>query len=107
MNFNGVVRLFDYFQDKKVIYLALEFVNGGEMFTHIQKLKARHFNFEQTRFYSAETCMAFEYMHSLDIAYRDLKPENLLITESGHLKVTDFGFAKRVTDRTYTMCGTP
>jgi serine/threonine protein kinase len=107
MNFNGVVRLFDYFQDKKVIYLALEFVNGGEMFTHIQKLKARHFNFEQTRFYSAETCMAFEYMHSLDIAYRDLKPENLLITDTGHLKVTDFGFAKRVTDRTYTMCGTP
>jgi protein kinase A len=107
MNFNGVVRLFDFFQDKKVIYLALEFVNGGEMFTHIQKLKARHFNFEQTRFYSAETCMAFEYMHSLDIAYRDLKPENLLITDKGHLKVTDFGFAKRVADRTYTMCGTP
>lgn len=51
--------------------------------------------------------MALEYLHSLSIVYRDLKPENLLIDRDGHLKITDFGFAKKLKDRTWTLCGTP
>lgn len=46
-------------------------------------------------------------MHSRDIVYRDLKPENILFDTDGYLKLTDFGFAKVVTSRTYTLCGTP
>ena len=49
----------------------------------------------------------FEYLHKYNIAYRDLKPENILICENGYLKLTDFGFAKIIEDRTYTICGTP
>lgn len=49
----------------------------------------------------------FEYLHSKNIVYRDLKPENLLIGADGFLKLTDFGFAKFVEARTYTLCGTP
>ena len=49
----------------------------------------------------------FEYLHSKNIVYRDLKPENLLIGADGYLKLTDFGFAKFVEARTYTLCGTP
>ena len=52
-------------------------------------------------------CSIFEYLHSKNIIYRDLKPENLLIAHDGYLKLTDFGFAKVVDGRTYTLCGTP
>lgn len=51
--------------------------------------------------------LALEYLHSHSIVYRDLKPENLLIDRDGHLKITDFGFAKKLKDRTWTLCGTP
>ncbi len=49
----------------------------------------------------------FEYLHSKNIVYRDLKPENLLIAEDGHLRLTDFGFAKVLDGSTYTLSGTP
>ena len=49
----------------------------------------------------------FEYLHAKNIVYRDLKPENILIEKTGFLKLTDFGFAKIVEGRTYTLCGTP
>lgn len=58
-------------------------------------------------FYSAQITLIFEYLHSKNVVYRDLKPENLLINTDGYLKLTDFGFAKIVDGRTYTLCGTP
>lgn len=58
-------------------------------------------------FYITEIILALEYLHSKKIAYRDLKPENLLIAEDGHVKITDFGFAKKILDRSFTLCGTP
>jgi serine/threonine protein kinase len=58
-------------------------------------------------FYTTEIVLTLEYLHSKQIAYRDLKPENMLIAADGHLKITDFGFAKKVADRTFTLCGTP
>ena len=61
----------------------------------------------EAAFYAANVTCALEYLHVRDIAYRDLKPENLMIDEFGYLKVVDFGFAKVVEDRTFTVCGTP
>jgi protein kinase A len=63
--------------------------------------------FKIARFYGGQVALMFEYLHSKNIVYRDLKPENLLIGADGYLKLTDFGFAKFVEGRTYTLCGTP
>lgn len=57
--------------------------------------------------YSAQVVLALEYLHSLGVVYRDLKPENLFIGLDGYLQLSDFGFAKIVKGRTYTLCGTP
>lgn len=65
------------------------------------------FSNDGAKFYAAEIVLAFAYLHEQNIVYRDLKPENLLLTKKGHLKITDFGFAKIVEDKTWTLCGTP
>ncbi|KAF0493789.1 Pkinase-domain-containing protein [Gigaspora margarita] len=100
-----IVNLFCTFQDERNLYMLLEYVIGGELFSHLRK--AGRFTTDMTRFYAAEIVLAIEYLHSKDIIYRDLKPENLLLDCRGHVKITDFGFAKRIEDRTWTLCGTP
>ena len=89
----------------RYVYLVMEYVIGGEFFTHLRR--AGHFNNNTARFYAAQIVLIFQYLHSKDVVYRDLKPENLLIDASGNIKMTDFGFAKRVEYRTWTLCGTP
>lgn len=87
--------------------LQLDYCPGGEIFTYLRR--ARRFNEETSRFYAAEITMTIEYLHDvLGIAYRDMKPENILLDADGHIRLVDFGFAKQVDNReTYTLCGTP
>lgn len=92
-------------QDSESVHLYLEYVVGGEFFTHLRK--AGRWPDDTARFYAGEIVLAFEYLHNRNIIYRDLKPENLLLDRTGHVKVTDFGFAKEIDRRTYTLCGTP
>jgi len=65
------------------------------------------FENQKAKLYAGQVASIFEYMHSKDILYRDLKPENILLNKDGYLKLTDFGFAKIVPNKTYTLCGTP
>jgi serine/threonine protein kinase len=62
---------------------------------------------QDTIFSVACVVLALESLHSRKIVYRDLKPENILLGKDGYLKVTDFGNAKEISGRTYTLCGTP
>eukprot|EP01055_Gregarina_sp_Pseudo9_P004491 Gregarina_sp_Pseudo_9__4490@NODE_465_length_2776_cov_4_390574_g441_i0_p1_GENE_NODE_465_length_2776_cov_4_390574_g441_i0NODE_465_length_2776_cov_4_390574_g441_i0_p1_ORF_typecomplete_len302_score31_27Pkinase/PF00069_25/6_4e64Pkinase_Tyr/PF07714_17/1_2e35Kinaselike/PF14531_6/8_5e13Pkinase_fungal/PF17667_1/6_4e07WaaY/PF06176_11/2_7e06Kdo/PF06293_14/3_5e05RIO1/PF01163_22/0_00052APH/PF01636_23/0_011YrbLPhoP_reg/PF10707_9/0_034_NODE_465_length_2776_cov_4_390574_g441_i010731978 len=100
-----LVRMYTTFQDLHFLYIVMEYVEGGEFFTFLRKSK--RLDSQSARFYAGHVTSIFEYLHPLNIIYRDLKPENLLITRSGYLKLTDFGFAKVVDQRTFTLCGTP
>jgi protein kinase A len=100
-----IVDLYATFQDSLNIYMLLSYVPGGELFTHLRR--AQRFTPDVTRFYLATIVLALRYLHSFNIIYRDLKPENLLLDSRGYLRLTDFGFTKIVHDRTWTVCGTP
>ncbi|KAI1661591.1 Pkinase-domain-containing protein [Daldinia decipiens] len=100
-----LITLWGTFQDPKNLYMVMDFVEGGELFSLLRK--SGRFPNPVAKFYAAEVTLALEYLHSRNIIYRDLKPENLLLDRHGHLKITDFGFAKRVPDKTWTLCGTP
>eukprot|EP01121_Diplochlamys_sp_Union-15-3_P012294 TRINITY_DN3665_c0_g2_i4.p1 TRINITY_DN3665_c0_g2~~TRINITY_DN3665_c0_g2_i4.p1 ORF type:complete len:350 (-),score=59.09 TRINITY_DN3665_c0_g2_i4:46-1095(-) len=101
----GVVKLFYTFNDIDRIYLLMEYVPGGELFLYIRKYGK--LPPEIVKYYCAEIILIIEHLHNKDIIYRDLKPENILLDVQGHVKLTDFGFAKHVADMTWTMCGTP
>lgn len=105
LNHPFVVTLAGTFQDPKYLYMVLEYVIGGEFFTHLRR--AGRFDNNTAKFYAAQIVAIFEYLHAQDFIYRDLKPENLLLDQDGYIKITDFGFAKRVAFKTYTLCGTP
>jgi serine/threonine protein kinase len=100
-----IVELFATFQDSLNVYMLMSYVPGGELFTHLRR--AGRFSPDVTRFYLANITLALKYLHSFNIIYRDLKPENLLLDSRGYLRLTDFGFSKIVDDRTWTLCGTP
>mmetsp|Transcript_4131 Transcript_4131/g.6212 ORF Transcript_4131/g.6212 Transcript_4131/m.6212 type:complete len:474 (-) Transcript_4131:134-1555(-) len=97
------------FQTKDKLYFIMDYVNGGELFFHLQKDK--RFEEVRVRFYCAQIVCGLEYLHSAGVLYRDLKPENLLLTGDGHICMTDFGISKEglLSDdaRTATFCGTP
>lgn len=102
-----VVQYYSSFQDETYLYLLMEYVVGGEFFTHLRN--ANRFPNNTARFYAAQVISAFDHLHKNNTIYRDLKPENLLIDKDGNLKITDFGFAKRIdpASKTWTLCGTP
>ena len=92
------------FQSPEKLYLVLAFVNGGELFHHLQR--EQRFDINRSRFYTAELLCALECLHGFNVVYRDLKPENILLDYSGHIALCDFGLCKldmKDEDRTNSM----
>ncbi|GFZ12775.1 AGC kinase 1.7 [Actinidia rufa] len=82
--------LYTYFETEKFYCLVMEFCSGGNLHTLRQKQPNKHFTEEAARFYASEVLLALEYLHMLGIVYRDLKPENVLVREEGHIMLSDF-----------------
>lgn len=104
-----IVRLYNTYKDSKYLYFLMESCLGGDLWTLLQKQRNKCFPEADARFLAACVLEALGYLHERAIVYRDLKPENLLIDEKGYVKLTDFGFAKKLGNRgkTYTFAGTP
>uniref|UniRef100_A0A8D2NBT4 non-specific serine/threonine protein kinase n=1 Tax=Zonotrichia albicollis TaxID=44394 RepID=A0A8D2NBT4_ZONAL len=107
VNHPFIVKLHYAFQTEGKLYLILDFLRGGDVFTRLSKEVM--FTEEDVKFYLAELALALDHLHSLGIVYRDLKPENILLDEAGHIKLTDFGLSKESVDqekKAYSFCGT-
>ena len=80
---------------------------GGELFYQLKKVK--RMTEEQAKFYFLEIMIGLDHLHSKNIIYRDLKPENLLIGSDGHIRIADFGLAKPLMGRStaFSFCGSP
>ena len=77
--------------------MLMDYVPGGELFSYLRS--RGRFSNATGLFYTSEIVCAIEYLHSKEIVYRDLKPENILLDSEGHIRLTDFGFAKKLSDR--------
>ncbi|EQC40379.1 AGC protein kinase [Saprolegnia diclina VS20] len=102
-----VVRLRYAFQTEDKLYLVMDYYTGGTLFFHLRK--SRKFSEKRARFYAAQLLMAMSHLHDLNIAYRDLKLENILMDDKGYVALTDFGLSKEnvdVPDGAKTFCGT-
>ena len=87
-----VVKLYYAFQSAEYLYLVMEYLIGGDLSSLLQVYQT--FPEDMARMYVAEVALALEYLHSNGITHRDLKPDNMLLTADGHIKLTDFGLSK-------------
>ncbi|XP_018800123.1 PREDICTED: serine/threonine-protein kinase S6KL isoform X2 [Bactrocera latifrons] len=98
-----IVQQVDSWQNRRNLHILSEYVPNGELFT-----KLTHFSLDLIRVYLAEIALAIDFLHNAGVIYRDVKPENILLTANFHIKITDFGLSKwlRLGATTRTMCGT-
>ncbi|KAG9154512.1 hypothetical protein Leryth_014965 [Lithospermum erythrorhizon] len=87
--------LYSHFETDKFSCLLMEFCNGGDLHLLRQRQQGKHFSEQAARFYVAEVLLALEYLHMMGVVYRDLKPENVLVREDGHVMLSDFDLSLR------------
>ena len=103
-----VVALRFAFQTSDKLYMVTDYCRGGELFFHLKRFRV--FPEPMVRFFAAELVCALGHLHSINVVYRDLKPENVLLDAEGHVHITDFGLSRDdVVDPrgATTFCGTP
>ncbi|XP_073118509.1 serine/threonine-protein kinase D6PK-like [Henckelia pumila] len=87
--------LYSHFETEKFSCLVMEFCPGGDLHTLRQRQPGKHFSEQAVKFYVAEILLSLEYLHMLGIVYRDLKPENVLVRDDGHIMLSDFDLSLR------------
>ncbi|CAL5325776.1 unnamed protein product [Camellia sinensis] len=87
--------LYSHFETEKFSCLLMEFCSGGDLHIIRQRQPGKHFSEQAARFYASEVLLAMEYLHMMGVVYRDLKPENVLVREDGHIMLSDFDLSLR------------
>jgi serum/glucocorticoid-regulated kinase 2 len=103
-----IIHLYHTLQTPRSLVFIMELCPKGDLAAHISEKE--HFTQDATCFYAAELVLALEYIHSKNIIFRDLKPENVLLDEKGHIRLADFGIARRLEqgeENAKTFAGTP
>ena len=95
-----IVKMYFAFQNNKNVFLLLDYCAGGDLGRVLKKEKK--FSEEVARIYICEVLLALEYLHSKNVMYRDLKPDNIMIDLYGHVKLVDFGLSKLNVDESYS-----
>eukprot|EP01062_Namystynia_karyoxenos_P005636 TRINITY_DN11959_c0_g2_i1.p1 TRINITY_DN11959_c0_g2~~TRINITY_DN11959_c0_g2_i1.p1 ORF type:complete len:657 (+),score=152.66 TRINITY_DN11959_c0_g2_i1:260-2230(+) len=105
----NIVDLIHAFQTRDKLFLVMEFLAGGELFFHMMNEPTKRFTEDRANFYAGQLVLAVEYLHSLQIIHCDLKAENCVLTRTGYVKLTDFGFATAVhaDEKVFKRNGTP
>ncbi|XP_033249471.1 cGMP-dependent protein kinase 1 isoform X1 [Drosophila miranda] len=102
-----IVQLYRTYRNDKYVYFLMEACMGGDVWTVMSK--RQYFDEKTAKFIAGCVVEAFDFLHSHNFIYRDLKPENLMLGTDGYCKLVDFGFAKyvRPNEKTNTFAGTP
>lgn len=87
--------LYAHFDASHYSCLVMEFCPGGDLHSLRQQQLIKRFSLRATRFYAAEVLVALEYLHMMGVVFRDLKPENVLVREDGHIMLSDFDLSLR------------
>lgn len=95
-----IVNLDFAFQNEYRLYIIMEFCPGGDLGTQIKNRNKNRNRFteNEAKAYICEIILGLEFLHKNDIIFRDLKPENVVLTATGHVKLTDFGLSKQSVD---------
>lgn len=89
-----LVKMSYVFQTEQKVYFIMNFIRGGELFTYLNNEK--RFSEDRAKFYAIQIMLSIGYLHTQNIIYRDIKPENILMGEDGYLYLADFGLAKSI-----------
>jgi len=95
-----IVRMYFSFQDQTYLYIIMEYCPGGDLMSIL--MREDTLSVEWTKFYMAQLTAAIHSVHELDYVHRDIKPDNILVDMTGHIKLSDFGLSKRFNQSTQT-----
>jgi len=102
-----IVKLRYSFQNSKNLFMVMEYMPGGDLGFYLQR--DEKFSERRAKIYAAEIVLAISELHRHNIIFRDLKPDNILLDQEGHIMLSDFGLSKenvRKDNKEMSFCGT-